>query len=270
MAQQQLQQDLVRDARALQMPTFTGTACPNPREWIQQLQLKFTALLVPPERGVRLALSLMAGEAVDWANTLPQQARNQLPDFIEHFLERWVRRDIFSQQASTNEFFSLTQGQLESVGAYAEKLRNLAARLGLPNEQLIQKLWASVKPSIRQVLGLHNRPDTYEGAVSMLEEAERQATATAATSLAMAMQVPQASATQDAILAAISDLGRKMADLTTQRRPQQQDQRGQGRRNVQSRRDVQCFYCKKKGHFQRDCWKAKADNYDRKNQEKEN
>jgi len=44
-------------------------------------------------------------------------------------------------------------------------------------------------------------------------------------------------------------------------RPSRNDKRG-GKATSFSKKNVECFYCKKRGHFRKDCWKWKAQHKD--------
>lgn len=261
MADPQLQIDLARDSRSLQISPFTGFDHPNPRSWIQQFQNKTAALLIPPERAVRLLLSLFAADALDWLAALPQATRTDLDAMYAAFNDKYVQRDLFTRENDAGQFYSLNQTPNQSVHEFATILRNLGAKLGLPADQIVQKLWASVRPEIKQRCALVTRPAEIDAAISLLQQAERTMLASTAAMLMSATvgeEKPVHPGTDPTLLAAITALTDAVGGVALRRGNATRtayDQRAQ-------RRPLVCWYCSREGHVRRHCRRLQQDERD--------
>lgn len=196
-------------------------------------------------------ISLLSGDSLDWVAALPADTRTTMDRMILAFTEKYIQRDLFSRENDASAFYSIQQTANQSIREYAAALRQLAAKLQLPDDQLTQKLWASVRPEIKHRCALVTRPAEWDQAVSLLQQAERTVQSSTAALLMSAVVPEQAptAATETPLLAAIATLTDKIGTLQMEHGSRRPTQPQPPRR----RQPLTCWYCGKVGHVRRDC-----------------
>ena len=165
---------LTRDIKAINLSPLSPAADSfQVKDYLDVLSTRVTAFDIPGDRAVRLVPSLISGEHLRFYETLNPAIRNNFPDLIAAFVNRFVNKDEFTVFARRNTFYNATQQLGETVEAYSTRLRALARLLGVADLDLKNKFVASLRPGLQARILLH-QPQNLQQAISFASEAERQ------------------------------------------------------------------------------------------------
>ncbi|XP_038982252.1 uncharacterized protein LOC120110771 [Phoenix dactylifera] len=115
--------------RRLNPPTFEGGLDPMAAEaWIREIEKMFRALHFPDEVMVRLAISMLKGNAEYWWTAMETAYGYAVDRLTWRDFKRLFSTQYFSDsvnQAKQNEFLALTQTDQMSVLGYTNKFNEL-------------------------------------------------------------------------------------------------------------------------------------------------
>ena len=204
-------------------PCYNGRLGENLEKWIAVIENNFIATAVPEDRKLNVIVNYVKGEPL--RQLLKYQRKcaesNEQAKF-NVFIEALLERDNsgFRKQQITFRLINFKQtGKLDD---YIEKFQDLGEQTGLSEEDLLNFFERGLKRKFKEVLA-SNRPKSLEEAISLAR--------------------------------IIDDLSDMNMERDQKQRGEKERRRGDEKKsNRNDKANIECFNCKKKGHYANKCY----------------
>lgn len=163
-----------KDAKSLSIITFCNTSLENAASWLDTFLHKLRALGFQDARAAQIFPLLLGGECMNWHESLEDGVKQNFPQVIQAFKTRYITGGVYQTQDNRTKFYQATQTPGESVKQFAQRLREIAQRTGIDDDDSLRiKFLSGLQPQIRDKIHLFQSAN-YAEAQELAQAAEGQ------------------------------------------------------------------------------------------------
>ena len=133
---------------------FDFSLCPDfqprvtdPEDWLSKFDTFTDIYGITEENKLKCLTLKLQGPVYDWLKSLPDGQKDTWAHFCTAFRARWV--DKANNWSKVGQIFHLKQDRNQDVREFITNAQQMAAKVDLPETQLIQALLNGIKPKLR-------------------------------------------------------------------------------------------------------------------------
>ena len=133
---------------------FDFSLCPDfqprvtdPEDWLSKFDTFTDIYGINEENKLKCLTLKLQGPVYDWLKSLPDGQKDTWAHFCTAFRARWV--DKANNWSKVGQIFHLKQDRNQDVREFITNAQQMAAKVDLPETQLIQALLNGIKPKLR-------------------------------------------------------------------------------------------------------------------------